>query len=154
MRLAGIHITAVIHNGLGDYGKTHNMYLSKQVTHFTLKHSYSHHAYIGHNVKTRARESYILYNRIMDEGTGRSSYAVDIANDGLTYIIGNLIQQGVDTDNNTIVSYADSDAVDAGTSPGMADGFDLRPHYQYLHPVQRETRQDNVQIDIGAYEYR
>lgn len=223
------------YNGLGEYGKTHNMYLSRDVTQFTLKHSYSHQAYIGHNVKTRAKENYILYNRIMDEGIGESSYAIDISNGGQTYIIGNLIQQGTNTGNNTIVSYAaegfnndgrsknlyminntvvndknkgtfvyvrsgstvklinnifsgsgtvvkgsasrttnlvtntpslfdrpnydyhlnfDSVAINSGTNPGVIDGYDLRPYYEYVNPNQRVSRQSDSQIDIGAYEYQ
>jgi hypothetical protein len=50
-------------------------------------------------------ESYILYNRIMDEATGTSSYAIDLPNGGIAYVIGNLIQQGPRTDNSTIVAY-------------------------------------------------
>jgi hypothetical protein len=41
----------------------------------------------------------------MDELSGSSSYAVDIPNGGLTYVIGNLLQQGPNTDNSSIVNY-------------------------------------------------
>jgi hypothetical protein len=81
------------------------MYISN-VRSFTLRYSYSHHAKIGHNVKTRARENYILYNRLMDEANGTSSYVVDIPDAGTSYLIGNLIQQSPYTDNSTIVAYA------------------------------------------------
>lgn len=83
----------------------HNLYIG-QVRSFTLRHSYVHHAKIGHNVKSRARENYILYNRLMDEQTGTSSYIVDISNGGTSYLIGNLIQQGPKNDNSTLVAYA------------------------------------------------
>jgi len=86
-------------------GCTHNMYFSNSVTRFTLRYSYSHHAHIGHTVKSRARENYILYNRIMDEADGDSSYTIDLPNGGLSYIVGNLLQQGPNTDNSTIVTY-------------------------------------------------
>jgi hypothetical protein len=92
------------HNGFGD-GFTHNMYISAAVTRFTLRYSYSHHASIGHNVKSRAQENHILYNRIMDEQTGTSSYSIDLPNTGRSFIIGNLIQQGPNTDNSAIVAY-------------------------------------------------
>ena len=91
-------------NGWTDLGRNHNMYIDDGDK-FILRHSYSHHAKIGHNVKTRARENHILYNRIMDEADGTSSYAIDIPNGGLTYIIGNLVQQGPNTDNTTMVPY-------------------------------------------------
>jgi hypothetical protein len=80
------------------------MYISN-VGRFTLRYCYSHHAKIGHNVKSRARENVLLYNRIMDENDGTSSYAIDLPDGGLSFLIGNLIQQGLLTDNSTIISY-------------------------------------------------
>ena len=92
-------------NGLG-YGYTHNIYVVAGDI-FTFRFNYSHHAKIGHNVKSRSDVNYIEYNRIMDEASGISSYAIDIPDGGLTYIIGNLIQQGPFTDNfSAILSYA------------------------------------------------
>jgi len=90
-------------NGFGD-GFSHNMYILEADS-FTLRYSYTHHARIGHNVKTRARENYILYNRIMDESSGSSSYGLDIPNGGLSFVIGNLIQQGPNSDNSSMVNY-------------------------------------------------
>ena len=97
-----IEYSEFANNGYGD-GYTHNMYIGK-IDKFTLRYSYSHHAKTGHNVKSRAKENYILYNRIMDENNGTSSYDIDLPNGGLSFIIGNLIQQGPNTDNSTIVS--------------------------------------------------
>lgn len=90
-------------NGEGD-GQTHNMYIGN-VGKFTLRFSSSHHADVGHNVKSRARQNFIMYNRIMDERDGTASYAIDLPNGGLSYIIGNIIQQGPKTDNPTLVAY-------------------------------------------------
>lgn len=91
-------------NGSGD-GRTHNIYIGDRVHRFTLRYSYSHGARIGHNVKSRARENHIEYNRIMDEVDGRASYIIDMPNGGTAYVIGNLIQQGPQAENLTIVSY-------------------------------------------------
>lgn len=98
-----IEYSEFANNGFGD-GFTHNMYILDAKS-FTLRFNYIHHARIGHNVKSRAQENYILYNRIMDERTGTSSYAIDLPNGGRSFIIGNLIQQGPDNDNSTIISY-------------------------------------------------
>ena len=106
-----IEYSEFAHNGLGEYGRTHNMYISSGTQRFTLRYSYSHHATIGHNVKSRANENYILYNRIMDEVTGNSSYDIDIPDSGLAYIVGNLIQQGTAADNSTIVAYGAESAL-------------------------------------------
>lgn len=98
-----IEHTEFARNGFGD-GQTHNVYIGR-IQNFTLRYCYSHRAYIGHNVKSRAANNYILYNRIMDEDTGASSFAIDLPNGGRSFIIGNLIQQGPNTDNSCIISY-------------------------------------------------
>jgi len=89
-------------NGAG--GGSHNLYIGT-VRSFTLRYSYSHHAIIGHNVKSRAIKTYLLYNRIADEQDGRASHAIDLPDGGLAFVMGNLIQQGPETDNRTIVAY-------------------------------------------------
>src|SRR5215831_15131161 len=86
-------------------GQTHNIYIG-QVRSFTLRYSYSHHAHIGHLVKSRAHTNYILYNRLTDEADGDSSYNIDLPNGGVSYIIGNIIQQSPATDNATLVAFA------------------------------------------------
>jgi MYXO-CTERM domain-containing protein len=90
-------------NGFGD-GYSHNMYIAK-IRKFTLRGSYSHHARVGHNVKSRAVENHLIANRIMDEADGNSSYAIDLPNGGASYVIGNLLQHGPRAENTAIVSY-------------------------------------------------
>lgn len=91
------------HNGYGD-GYTHNIYIGTVGT-FTARHNYFHHANRGQEIKTRAKVNYILCNRITCED-GYSNYEIDVPNGGTTYIIGNLIHQGPNTTNSTIVNYA------------------------------------------------
>lgn len=90
-------------NGYSN-GSAHNFYINK-IRSFTLKDSYSHDSAIGHLVKTRAETNYILYNRLSDEN-GTGSYNIDISNGGLTYIIGNIIEQGPNSPNYGLISYA------------------------------------------------
>lgn len=98
-----VEYTEFARNGSGD-GSTHNIYVG-EIKSFTLQYSYSHHAIVGHTVKSRARRNLILYNRIMDEADGRASYLVDICNGGQAFLIGNLIEQGPKAENFTIISY-------------------------------------------------
>jgi hypothetical protein len=95
-------------NGAGD-GFSHNMYIGHEKK-FTLRWSYSHHAKIGHIVKSRADQNFILYNRLMDEADGTSSYTIDLPNGGTSFVIGNLVQQGPKTDNSVILAYAEEGA--------------------------------------------
>jgi len=97
-------------NGAGD-GRTHNIYASGRS--FTLKNSFVHRAVVGHNVKSRAKNNYILCNRITDETDGTASYEIDVPDCGRTYIIGNVIEQGPKSENNTIISYGAESATNA-----------------------------------------
>lgn len=90
-------------NGFGD-GFTHNMYIGP-VKRFTLRGSFSHHARIGHNVKSRAEVNHILHNRITDDVDGTASYNIDLPNGGVAYIIGNVLQQSPRSDNPTLISW-------------------------------------------------
>lgn len=89
-------------NGAGD-GQSHNMYIN-HVKRFELRHSYTHDASIGHLVKSRALENVIAYNRISGE-SGTDSYEIDLPNAGLSYVIGNVVEQGPNTDNPALLSY-------------------------------------------------
>ena len=102
-----IEYTEFARNGncIDPAGCAHNIYVTG--ARFTLRYSYSHHASSGHLVKSRAQENYILYNRIMDEATGNSSYKIDLPNGGLAYVIGNLVQQGPNAENSTFLTYGE-----------------------------------------------
>ena len=41
----------------------------------------------------------------MDEADGTSSFAIDLPNGGVSYVVGNLIQQGPRNDNNSFVAF-------------------------------------------------
>jgi hypothetical protein len=89
-------------NGRGD-GLSHNIYIG-HVRSFTLRYSYSHDADMGHLVKSRATTNYILYNRLTEQA-GTGSYELDLPNGGLSYVIGNLVQQGPSSPNSTLFAY-------------------------------------------------
>lgn len=74
-----------------DLDPSHNMYIGAggNLT-FTLRYSKSRDAYLGHDVKTRARYNNILYNQITDT-VGATSYLLDFPVGGTTYVVGNLL---------------------------------------------------------------
>ncbi|MCI5119610.1 MAG: right-handed parallel beta-helix repeat-containing protein [Candidatus Electrothrix sp. AUS4] len=96
-------------HGKSNNGFSHNIYIG-QGAKFTFINSYSHDAYQGHNVKSRADENHILYNRIVDFNDSLSplgsSYLIDLPEGGLSYIIGNELHQSTKTENTTAISYA------------------------------------------------
>ncbi len=98
-----IEYTEFDHNSFGD-GFSHNLYIGS-VNSLTFRFNYSHHADEGHNLKSRANENYIYYNRIMDEETGTSSRLIDLPNGGFTIVMGNLLMEGANSPNSNLVGY-------------------------------------------------
>ncbi|HYM20050.1 MAG TPA: T9SS type A sorting domain-containing protein [Candidatus Kapabacteria bacterium] len=93
------------HNGFGD-GYSHNMYIN-HLRSFAVRFCYIHRAKVGHNIKSRALNTYIMYNRIMDEADGTASYTIDLPNGGNAYIIGNSIQKGPLAQNHPIITFGE-----------------------------------------------
>ena len=73
-----IEYSEFAYNGTGN-GFTHNIYVGGAK--FTLRYSYSHHAYSGQLVKSRALENHITYNRLTTED-GNTSYEIDLPVEG------------------------------------------------------------------------
>ena len=90
-------------NGRGD-GYTHNIYVN-QIDRITVNSSYFHEAKIGHNFKSRARESVIQNSYFMDGSTGTSSYLADFPNGGKVVLRGNMFHKGPNADNPNAISY-------------------------------------------------
>lgn len=91
------------YNGSGT-GTTHNLYVG-HIARLSVSGSHLHHANVGHLIKSRARVSRIAYNRLADGSGGRASYELEFPNGGRADVVGNLIEQGHDTRNSTLVSY-------------------------------------------------
>jgi hypothetical protein len=89
-------------NGVGG-GHTHTLYAGR-IAKLVVAGSYFHEGGIGHLLKSRARESRVLYNRLTDEA-GRASYELEFPDGGLAIVLGNLIEQGPRTENPAIVSF-------------------------------------------------
>ncbi len=90
------------HNGNGD-GYSHNLYIGN-VDSLIFRFNYSHRAHVGHELKSRANVNVISYNRITNED-GDASRNIDIPNGGSLLLIGNLIQQGPNTQNSNMIGY-------------------------------------------------
>ncbi len=115
-----IEYTELSHNGLGDgcdaSGCTHNVYVSKTsstvrydktIFQFNWTHDLaSDTPDKGHLLKSRSRETDVLYNRITGE-TGHDSYEVDLPNGGLAIVVGNVIEKGPDADNAILLDYGE-----------------------------------------------
>ncbi|MEL7451278.1 MAG: right-handed parallel beta-helix repeat-containing protein [Pseudomonadota bacterium] len=95
--------TEFAHNGHGD-GLSHNIYVG-QLASFVMEGSYSHHARVGHLVKSRAARNIIRYNRLMDEDDGTSSYLIDLPEGGNAVIVGNELMKGPRSENPAMIAF-------------------------------------------------
>ncbi|MFL6663939.1 MAG: right-handed parallel beta-helix repeat-containing protein [Rhizobacter sp.] len=91
-------------NGFGD-GQSHNIYVN-HANRLTVTSSFFHEAKIGHNLKSRAKETHIENSYFMDGPNGTSSYLADFPNGGVVYLRGNLFQKGPNADNSNAIAYA------------------------------------------------
>ena len=99
-----IELSEFDHCGHNSNPATHNLYMSERVTKLTYRSNYSHHAYEGHLLKSRAKENWILYSRLTDEdGTG--SAVADFPNGGLVVLVGNVLHKGPKGQNNRLIAF-------------------------------------------------
>jgi hypothetical protein len=91
-------------NGRGD-GFSHNLYISGPGS-LTFRYNYSHHANVGHLLKSRAEVNIIAFNRFSDEETGNSSYSIDLPYGGTAWVYGNVIEQGPLSENPGMLAFA------------------------------------------------
>lgn len=103
--LGSIRITRTefAHNGLGDPGQTHNLYVN-EVGQLTFERSYSHSAVVGHEFKSRARSTTITDSRLFDLNE-TASYSIDTPNGGNLTVTGSVIEQGARSTNSAIMTY-------------------------------------------------
>jgi len=73
----------------------------------------------GHLVKSRAMESFIQYNELVDGAGGRAAYELEFPNGGSAWVVGNVIGQSANTSNPALVSLG-------------AEGADDRPRRHAL----------------------
>ncbi len=71
----------------------------------TVTSSYFHEAKVGHNFKSRAKETTVENSYFMDGPTGTASYLADFPNGGKVVLRGNMFQKGPNASNPIAISY-------------------------------------------------
>ena len=112
-------------NGAGD-GYSHNLYIG-MIKRLTFTRNSTHHANIGHALKSRALENIIRHNRFDDGTDGKSSYLLDLPNGGKAVVTDNYFRQSPLASNAKIYSFGEE-----------------KP----LHPVQDLKMDRNTLIDL------
>ncbi len=101
------------HNGNGN-GATHNIYVGA-VKQLTIQDSYIHNAVVGHEVKSRALNTAITGSRIQNN-SGNGSYEIDLPQGGNALIQGNVIQQGANASNFTMIAFGEEGNLNPGSA--------------------------------------
>ena len=100
-------------NGAGD-GYTHAIYVNK-VRRLTFRYNYVHGTRVGHHLKSRAAENFILYNKLVDGDDKGSSYDIDMPNGRLAVVLGNVLYHGARAENRAMINFiAEQSGPDAG----------------------------------------
>ena len=86
-------------------GGLHHLLNVGRINKLSITGSRFQQGFEGHLIKSRARETFIGYTMIHDGIRGGASYEIDIASGGLATVIGNVIGQGSDSQNPTLVAY-------------------------------------------------
>jgi len=94
-------------NGQGDGcngpGCAHNLYIN-HVKRLVFEYNYSHGVLHSHTLKSRAKENVVRYN-LFSTADGSGSYEIDFPNGGLSFVIGNVIIQGANSENPNVIGY-------------------------------------------------
>ena len=101
-------------NGSG-VGNTHNLYVGAIDT-LTVTNSYFTCSVVGHEIKSRAANTFIENNRIQDGPTGTGSYNIDLPNGGNALVTGNLIEKGPNAENARMLSFGEEGGVYANSA--------------------------------------
>ena len=85
-------------------GLTHLLYVGR-IRRVEITGSRFSQGWRGHLIKSRARESRIVGNHIVDGPLGEASYEIDLPNGGLALVADNRIGQSAATGNQTMLSF-------------------------------------------------
>ena len=83
---------------------THSLYIAESCTKLTFQYNYSTDVIQGHLLKSRAKENYILYNRLTDGAVGGSA-VMDFPNGGYVVVVGNSLQKSRNAQNDRVIAW-------------------------------------------------
>lgn len=113
----GLAATLVVENTVfeqngycdGGGGCAHNVYIGN-MGRLIFRHNKSIDSRQGHTLKSRAQVNEVLYNFISTKNSD-GSYEIDLPNGGAAYVIGNVIEQGANTGNSSILAWGAEGAI-------------------------------------------
>jgi hypothetical protein len=85
-------------------GLAHLLYAGR-IASLSVSGSRFHRGFEGHLLKSRARETRIVANLLVDGPEGGASYEIDLASGGRAWVVGNVIGQSPQSQNRVLVAY-------------------------------------------------
>ena len=92
-------------------GSLHHLLYVGRIASLRVVGSRFENGFQGHLLKSRARHNEIAYNWLVDGVKGRASYELEFPNGGVAWVIGNVIGQSRETENNDLLSFGAEGAV-------------------------------------------
>ena len=142
-------------------GLNHLLYVGT-IARFSLTGSRLFNGFEGHLVKSRARETQLLYNMIRDGRAGEASYEVDLPSGGRATLIGNVIGQSPGSQNPVLISYGsegktweeNSLVLSHNTliSEGWRPAWFLRVHRDRVPGMGEALALNNLVVGSGVFE--
>lgn len=71
----------------------------------SLRGSRLHDGYLGHLLRSRARDNRLFYNLLADGAGGKAYYELAFPDGGLAYVVGNVIAQGAGSSHPAMIAY-------------------------------------------------
>ncbi|WP_162913013.1 carbohydrate-binding domain-containing protein [Rhodospirillaceae bacterium SYSU D60014] len=133
------------YNGAGD-GQSHGIYVGR-IASLTVTDSYFHDTRAGHHIKSRADESTIVNNRLIDGG-GNADYNIDLPDGNHAVIRGNVLDQSSSSANRTIVHYGGEGSSYTGSL--LVEGNEFISHGGNGTGVRNQTP-INVRIEDNVF---
>jgi chitodextrinase len=109
-----IEFSTFDNNGYCLSACAHNIYIGFMGT-LIFRHNRSVNPHEGHALKSRASVNQIISNYLSTKNSD-GSYEAEFPNGGTVYFVGNVIEQGANTDNSTILAYG----FEGATNPNPA----------------------------------
>lgn len=117
--------------------------------------------YQGHLLKSRARHSEIRYNWLVDGAEGRAAYELEFPEGGVALVVGNVLGQGADSANPSVLAYgaegprwpenrlvmAHNTLISAGWRPALF----ARVWAERLPAGTRFVARNNLTVGLGVF---
>ncbi len=144
-----------------EVGRLNHLLYVGRIARFSITGSRFFQGFEGHMIVSRARENFIGYNLMRDSSAGGSSYEIDLPLGGAATIIGNVIGQGANAQNLTLISYgSEGKAWDKNSlvlshntliSEGWRPAWFLRVHKDRIPGMDEVLAVNNVTVGNGVF---